>query len=608
MKTLDLARTQHRPLLWLLLATLTLPACGKSSDTRAPAPPPPLTAVDNSVPPPAAATEASAGEQAKPKKDDEPHPLFDSKLLVDVQITLNATARASLRREPRKWTRATVTVSGHQLANVGVRLKGHRSMRDLNERPAFLLDFRRYAKGRKLHGLRKLALNNLVEDPTLVRETLGYELFRQAGVPAPRTAYVHLSVDNAPPRLYLAVEPLDKRFCKRNFSDGRGNLYEGEYGCDVNLHDVWGFDMDAGKDRGRSDLQAFAKLMPKGVNAVFGDQPGGVDRDRVLSFLAMSVVLGDFDGYEHHHNYYLYHDPKVDRWSLMPWGIDRSFYKALEPFSSEGLLARMCFDDRQCRLDYVGKLHRAIDLLEAMNVPTQIKVLDARIAAAKLPEGALPETSEERAAKRAELLTFVRGRRKQLARVLRCVKDGKEQDFDKDGYGCMDCDDDDPKIHPDAAEVCDGKDNDCSGLADDSPKCPCTPVEAAGVKFELCDLPMPWGQAARFCRDKGMTLARIDSKVQSKTLYRQAKKVRRTRWWIGLNDRIAEDDHKWADGAPVTFTYWKSGEPSDNACGEDCAAIAKRARGRWYDSHCGLRRAFICRAPGGSTHKRKGRK
>jgi len=56
--------------------------------------------------------------------------------------------------------------------------------------------------------------------------------------------------------------------------------------------------------------------------------------------------------------------------------------------------------------------------------------------------------------------------------VLRPEGCGADQDADGDGYGgagCLgqDCLDDDPEVWPGAPEVCDGKDNDCSLVADD---------------------------------------------------------------------------------------------------------------------------------------------
>jgi len=42
--------------------------------------------------------------------------------------------------------------------------------------------------------------------------------------------------------------------------------------------------------------------------------------------------------------------------------------------------------------------------------------------------------------------------------------------------------------------------------------------------------------------------------------------------WIGLNDAANEGQFVWANGEPVTFTYWYPGEPN-NLGGEDYATI-----------------------------------
>jgi len=93
----------------------------------------------------------------------------------------------------------------------------------------------------------------------------------------------------------------------------------------------------------------------------------------------------------------------------------------------------------------------------------------------------------------------------------------------------------------------------------------------------------------------GHTLARLDSKVQTRAVYEMSQEVNADRWWIGVNDRRREDHFEWHDGTPVTFTRWKGSEPNDGYCGEDCAALKKRGKGKWHDAHCGLRRPLICR-------------
>jgi hypothetical protein len=65
--------------------------------------------------------------------------------------------------------------------------------------------------------------------------------------------------------------------------------------------------------------------------------------------------------------------------------------------------------------------------------------------------------------------------------------DCADADLDEDGYtDCIDCNDDDPTIHPGATEVCNQKDDDCDGLVDEPPDPGVLDSDGDGIT-DLCD-------------------------------------------------------------------------------------------------------------------------
>ena len=512
------------------------------------------------------------------------------------ELTLSPEARASLAEEPREWVRARFRYRDEVLEDVAVKLKGHRSMRRLaDQKPSFKVRFDKFVKKRRFLGQRSLTLNAMVEDPTMVREALGYRLFREAGVPAPETGYAEVLVDGEPYGLYLLVESIDRPFLERRFGNHDGELYEGEYGCDLYPEDVAGLEQEEGP-ADRPGLTALAEVAAGPVDRLIAGPEARFD-DSALAYLAVSAVIGDFDGYRHAHNYRLYLEPEKDRWFFIPWGIDRTFRQRLDPLDSNGLVARRCFRDHACRLAYLRAVRRVLAVMDRLHLDRGLEVLGA--VAARVEDPRRPYDAARTRRARAELGAFLAGRAEDLADELACLDGDREIDLDGDGAGCMDCDDGDPAVRPGAVEICNGRDDDCSGVIDDSPACPCEQVDIDGVAFELCDRPMPWDEAAAFCAARGGALARVDDRAQSEALHRAARRLDRTdRWWIGLSDRGAEGDFRWMDGTPVgEEALWASGEPDEDACSQDCAALKKGGDGRWHDSHCGQPRPFICRMP-----------
>ena len=88
-------------------------------------------------------------------------------------------------------------------------------MLDGNSKAAFTVKFNHFVKGQRFHGLRRIILNNAVQDPTYMCEYIGYGLFRDAGVPAPRIGYATVAVNQEPYGLYVQVEAVSKDFLQR---------------------------------------------------------------------------------------------------------------------------------------------------------------------------------------------------------------------------------------------------------------------------------------------------------------------------------------------------------------------------------------------------------
>lgn len=524
-------------------------------------------------------------------------PLFERIYGLDeiptFRLTLAPDATAALAERPRSWVRGGFAYGDQSIPAIGVRLKGHRSLRKLGGKPSFKLELDRFGDHR-LARQTTLTLNNMIEDPSMMREVLAYRLFRALGVAAPDAGFAEVEVNGEPQGLYAVIESIDKRFLKARFAGASGPLYEGEWGCDVIPPDVGGFDRDAGP-RDRAALARFAEVAAGDAATLFGPA-SPLDVDAFLRFVAVDMYVGNFDGYRHGHNYRIYFDSKRARWYFIPWGLDRTFVKSLSIYDSQGYLARRCFADASCRARYARTMRAVVAEARRLHLERGVDVIAAVTAdaAARDPRRA----RDPRAARKAlaELRAFLVERPDEVERELACLDPaGGELDRDGDGFGCLDCDDADPAIHPGAAETCDGVDTDCDRVIDDAP-CACQPLEVGAAAFALCDLPMPYAEAQALCAARGEALAWLDDESQARAVHAAARAARKDKWWIGLDDRAAEGRFVRGGATAPSFAFWDRGEPDNAGCNQDCAVIDDDDDARWTDTHCLEHRPFVCRA------------
>ena len=67
----------------------------------------------------------------------------------------------------------------------------------------------------------------MAADPSKLRERLGYSLFREMDIVAPRAVHARVYINGEYHGLFAAVEQVDGRFTANRFpNDGDGNLYK----------------------------------------------------------------------------------------------------------------------------------------------------------------------------------------------------------------------------------------------------------------------------------------------------------------------------------------------------------------------------------------------
>jgi hypothetical protein len=252
--------------------------------------------------------------------------LFTNGVVLQLRIEMDPSGMESLRREPREFVRATVKEEGMVHDDVAIHLKGSvGSFREVDDKPDLTLDFNRFNTRRKFHGLRRIHLNNSVEDPSYCNELLGGELFRAAGIPAPRVAHAVVTLNGRRLGLYVLKEGFTEDFLGSYFKQVGGNLYEPDVGHDVNQQ-LKRNSIVAPK-QGRAALEALAgAALEADLAKRWPRLERALDADQFVDFMAMEVMVGHRDGYcLARNNFRVYHDLDSDKMVFFPHGMDQLF-------------------------------------------------------------------------------------------------------------------------------------------------------------------------------------------------------------------------------------------------------------------------------------------
>jgi spore coat protein CotH len=284
--------------------------------------------------------------------DQEYAKLTDLSTLLINQYTVNVD----------RYVQASLQVGDTVLPSIGVRYKGNysiwgcvdyatgqRQVRvepffgniDVCQRFSLKLDFDRYDDSSRLDGLKKLNLHAMAADPSKLRERLGYSLFRDMDVLAPRAVHARVYINGQYSGLYAAVEEIDGRFTANRFpASGNGNLYR----------DLWPVDRTTSADAQNglrtnddpatldvSDFLSFKDAVAASTNADFATRMAPfIDFDYLARYIVVDRAINNYDGIMAFYggwgpppanaNHFWYHDSESGQFMLIPWDFDKTFW------------------------------------------------------------------------------------------------------------------------------------------------------------------------------------------------------------------------------------------------------------------------------------------
>lgn len=224
------------------------------------------------------------------------------------------------------------------IPEIGFRLRGNTSR--VSAKKSFKVSFNTFHSGRQYFGVEKLNLNGEHNDPSVIRSKIGWDLFRDFGIPAPRANHVEVYINGNYYGLYINVEHIDEEFVESRFDNKNGNLYKCLWPADLDYlgSDPENYKYTAGDRRAYdlqtnvieddySDLARFIVQLNQLPQAVFEcEMNKNYNVYDYLKVIAVDVFLGNWDGPIYNkNNFYLYNNTQYERLEYIPYDLDNTF-------------------------------------------------------------------------------------------------------------------------------------------------------------------------------------------------------------------------------------------------------------------------------------------
>jgi spore coat protein CotH len=289
--------------------------------------------------------------------------IYDENKIRDYELLIKPTDLGKINSNPAKeeYVPAALIFEGDTLSPVEVRYKGaigtfigclsgsdwrnpsgFKTCAKLSMQVKMSSDRRK----EKFYDLNKLQFHAQNLEISQLREKLSYWLFREMGVPAPRSVHARLKINGKYQGVYGLTEEIDNRFAKYFYPDLKGNIYKEiwpltDKGLSPSIND---FKNALRTNEETADVSFFKgiadELQKSNITEAKNWVSKHMDVNSIMTYIAVDRTIRLDDGPFHWYcdnngnncknkNFYWFEDTKNKKIHIVPWDMDDSFVHVL---------------------------------------------------------------------------------------------------------------------------------------------------------------------------------------------------------------------------------------------------------------------------------------
>lgn len=284
--------------------------------------------------------------------------IFNQNELHTFEVSIPLKDLKQIDSDPvaEKYVEANLKFNGETVSPVGIRYKGslgafvgsvsgrdwvHPSGHKTATKLSMKIKIDWIDSSRTFYGLKKLQFHSQNLDASQMHERLGYWLYREMGVVAPRSVHARIIINGVYHGVYALTEQIDEQFVAYNFKDGTGNLYkeiwplnyQGQAPDESSFleHLKTNKETDAKATRIKKFADSIVKATDNELRQLIIKR---MNLNQIMAHAMIDRMIRNDDGAFHwycstegcdNHNYYWYEEPAAQKLHLIPWDLDNAF-------------------------------------------------------------------------------------------------------------------------------------------------------------------------------------------------------------------------------------------------------------------------------------------